>query len=225
MTNDFFLVERAAQVQRLRAATSGNRIEIPGPYSRMGCSRQTTQLFRTIDRICRVPLSEKRASWLRRMTTRGGSMLGLHPPKKRPEEQSQSEPALLTAKQRLLLSDFERQLVQLQLGEDAEASTAAGEIVTAILQDHQSFTGLKPLQFHSDNFAYECLFPSWLNLYTALVSARSDSNEPRFSQEQIKTIFRFLDKFEKGGTVPKSRSRGSPHPGSKSAAANLRLNN
>ena len=32
-TNDFFLVERAAQVQRLRAASSGNRIDMPGPLN------------------------------------------------------------------------------------------------------------------------------------------------------------------------------------------------
>jgi hypothetical protein len=48
------------------------------------------------------------------------------------------------------------------------------------------------MQYHSDKFAHELLFPSWLNLYSALVQLVPETPEPRFSFKQIRTIFRVM---------------------------------
>ncbi|MBM4003214.1 MAG: hypothetical protein FJ295_08005 [Planctomycetes bacterium] len=59
MIHDFFLVERALQVQRLRATKAPYRINIPGSISRLNHSAQTVRLFRSIDRISEIPLDGK----------------------------------------------------------------------------------------------------------------------------------------------------------------------
>ncbi len=194
-SNDFFLIERAAQVQRLRAAKSGNRIDIPARLSRVGCSSQAKQLFGTIDQICKFPLQNKHNKWQEWLAKHGGNLFRA----RRIATQSEDDLDLLTAVHREQLIAFERQIVELIWDEAADASEAAEAIVSAILRDYRSFSGLKPLEFHSDNVAYEFLFPSWLNLYTALILRRPDSEDSRFSPKQVKTIFRFLQEFERDG--------------------------
>jgi hypothetical protein len=208
-TNDFFLIERAAQIQRLRNATSGNRINIPGRVTRMSSSAKAKRLFHTMDQIGRIPLTEKRKKWLQWLKTHGGNLIGFRRTEASSDTQNEEEPELLTPERRSLLNQFERQIVELKLTEGDEASDVAHEIINAIQCDHDNFSGLKPLQFHSDSFAHECLFPSWLNLYTALMLPRSDSTEPRFSQSQIRTIFGFLHEFESGGKSPNGELVGA----------------
>ena len=200
MMNDFFLMERAAQVQRLRSAKSGNHIEIPGRMSRVGHSRRARRLFHMIDQICAMPLREKRATWLARIAERGIAVLGLS----RSGGDHDDDSILLTPKHRDLLTAFERQAVDVEL-EHCSDSPADNSVVTAILRDYDQFNGLKPMQFHSDNFAHELLFPSWLNLYSALVQRVPETSEPRFSFKQVNAIFSFLDRYEAdAGGLPDS---------------------
>src|SRR5262245_24516890 len=185
--HNFFLVERAVQVQRLRAARSGNRIEIPSRLSRLGLSPLATQLFQDVEHICQIPLSDERSKWLTWLITHGNSWLGLGSS----EAPDQGMPALLTPNDRAVLMDFEKRLVELRLDDADKASPIADSIIRSIRADQSHFCGLKPLACYSDNFAYEFLFPSWLNLYTALVRPTA-AGMPRFSPEQIRVVFDLL---------------------------------
>ncbi|MCU0962148.1 MAG: hypothetical protein MUF48_18795 [Pirellulaceae bacterium] len=191
MLNDFFLMERAAQIQRLRVAKAGNHIDIPGRMSRFGHSRRARQLFHTIDQICAIPLREKRARWLARFAERGLAVLGLRRSQGAPHDTS----LLLTPPQRDLLAAFERQAVAVELDEGGNAP-AIHSVAAAILHDSAQFNGLKPMPYHADDFAYELLFPSWLNLYSVLNRPAPETSEPRFSCQQVRTLFTFLDQYE-----------------------------
>jgi len=192
MIHDFFLVERALQLQRLRAIKSPHRIDIPGSISWLNHSSRTTRLFRSIDKICEMPLDGKPKKLLGMLLAKGESLL-------RPlfhREQHEEVPTILNARNRTLLLDFEKNLVRWRLGDDPEAAKIASEIISSILHDREHFLGLKPLAFHSENIPYECLFPSWLNLYTALVLPIARSNAACYSEPQMKTVFEFLDDLE-----------------------------
>lgn len=195
--NDFFLMERAAQIQRLRAPSSGSRIEIPGRMSRVGHSGCARRLFHTIDQICAIQLQEKRAKWLARLAQRGIALLI----RRRHEAQDTDEALLLTASQRNVLGAFERQAVEFVL-EETWDSPPTDSVVMPILRDQANFNGLKPMQFHSDRFAHELLFPSWLNLYTSLILAAPESSTPRFTTKQVKSIFDCLSEFEAAANRP-----------------------
>lgn len=188
MSHEYFLVERAAQIQRLQAAESGPRIDIPGRLARLGCSPRTAQVFRMIDQICEIPLVNERQKGWAALRARGENLLRSLFSK----EQHADEPKLLSAEQQALMRSFDRELVQLRLSDDRDGASTAETIITAILQDGKNFFGLKPLAFHAENFPYEFLFPSWLNLYTALVLPKSKPQGVQFSEPQIRTIFEFL---------------------------------
>ncbi len=204
MIHDFFLVERADQIQRLRDAKSGPSIDIPGRLTRIGYSAVALDLFRLVDSICDIPLrtQQTRMGWL---LARSGEFLGF----KRSEASIQDESEVLAPQHRELLNTFERELVQKRLGDDADAATIADAIIKAILGDREHFFGLKPLQVHSENFTYEFLFPSHLNLYTALTTPGAQPDEPRFAEDQIQTIFRFLSAFEENGESPDAELVGA----------------
>ena len=77
---DFFLVERAAQIQRLRQSKSHLPIRVPGRFSRLGYSPRALEFFRALDEIERIPLEEKRKKrWLERLRERGASLFGRGP--------------------------------------------------------------------------------------------------------------------------------------------------
>lgn len=192
--NDIFLVERATQLQRLKSAKSGNRVEIPTGINRIGASGPATQLYRAMDKICKIPLGEKKKSWQDWLAKRG-----LWSKSKKLAEASDG-PHLLKDDQREAIEQFERIVVELKLGNQKEPAAAADRIIHAIVQDQANFNGLKPMAFHSEAFAHECLFPTWLNLYIALALPRSDGSDPCCSTRQVKTIFKFLEQFEEVGT-------------------------
>ena len=54
------------------------------------------------------------------------------------------------------------------------------------------FSGLKPLPQYTDAFAYELLFPSWLNLLNAAMLPRADNGKPRLEGPQQGALFEFL---------------------------------
>lgn len=196
---DFFLVERAAQIQRLRQAKSEHPIRVPGRMSRIGYSPQALEFFRALDEITRIPLEDKKKKkWLERLRERGASLFGLGTA----EAAKDGEQPLLNAEARSAVETFEKHVVPILLDDDETAHPVAVALVEAILCDSQNYFGLKPLQFHSEEFAYEFLFPSWLNLYTALSLPCPTSGKPRFSHEQIKTIFGRFHELEEQGTPP-----------------------
>ncbi len=162
--------------------------------ARVGLSRCARRLYQTMDQISTIPLGEKRSWWLARLAERGVAKLGLRRAPASADDSSMN----LTPPQREAVLAFERQVVQLQL-EDRSDSTQHDAVLAAILRDLPTFSGLKPLQFHAASFPHELLFPSWLNLYTALVLPTPHSSEARFTPQQIRTIFGFLQDLEASG--------------------------
>jgi hypothetical protein len=198
-STDFFLVERAAQIQRLRRNKSDNPIRVPGRLSRLGYSPRALEFFRALDEISQIALEEKqKKNWLQRLRARGASLIrrGVDEPA------TGIEQPLLSSAARAAIETFETHIVPILLDEDETAHPVAEALVGAILRDAPNYFGLKPLQFHSEEFAYEFLFPSWLNLYTALLLLCSTTGKPRFSLEQIKAIFSRFQELEKLGSPP-----------------------
>ena len=196
---DFFLVERAAQIQRLRQSKSHLPIRVPGRFSRLGYSPRALEFFRALDEIERIPLEEKRKKrWLERLRERGASLFGRGPA----ELATSDEQTLLSDAARTAIETFEKHIVPILLDDDETAHPVAEALVEAILRDSPNYFGLKPLQFHSDEFAYEFLFPSWLNLYTALSLPCPTTGKPRFSLEQVKAIFNRFQELEEQGMPP-----------------------
>lgn len=191
MVHDFFLVERAAQIQRLRSGEGEDGIEVPGRLSRSGYSAAAVQLFQALDRIADIPLGEGQTGflpWLKNQKDRwipgagGGSSSGGKP--------------ILNPKHQAVLLDFEKLVVQCLVSDDGSAAGAAAPVVSAIVRDHQNFIGWKPLQFQGEEFAHELLFPSWLNLYCVLTLPYAHEKTPRFDEAQLAAVFGFLEEFE-----------------------------
>ena len=69
MYYDYFLMHRALQVQKLRAAREGNCLELPSRIARAGAAKPVLQLCRMIDTLCGWDLGDKpkrdRWGWLK----------------------------------------------------------------------------------------------------------------------------------------------------------------
>jgi len=190
MAHDFFLIERASQLQKLRASESEVRLEVPGKLARSGFSAAALQLFQMLDRIDEIPLDKSETGFMPWLRAQRERLL----PGGRGEEGGQG--VQLSRKHRELMQAFEKQVVRDLLGDDPDAQHAAEHIVRVLVADYPRFVGWKPLQFHDDSFTHEFLFPSWLNLYTVLAAAEHVDAAPRFSVEQIQAIFQFLEDKE-----------------------------
>ena len=132
-----------------------------------------------MDRIRKLPLDEKSAHGILQLLR-----VGVAKPQSR-----------LKPKQRSLILDFERQLVELHLLDDPQANQLAAACIQAILSDRSFFYGLKPLAQHTDEFAYELLYPTWLNLYTAM-RTRSGDGAPKFDDEQVREVINCVRELE-----------------------------
>ncbi len=179
------------------AQQGDHRIEIPGRFARDGLPPNIVALLRQVDRIRKLPLDEKSGQGVKQL------LRGLRTHKSHE----------LTPKQRDLIYSFETQLVELSLADDAAAAKLAKGFIQAILADRAYFFGLKPLPQHTDDFAYEFLYPTWLNLYTAL-RQRSDG-QTKFSDTQVAEMLNFLREY--GGA---SRETQQPLVGLLTFAAN-----
>ncbi len=179
LMSDYFLIHRALQIQRLCAPGSEHGIELPGRLSRDGLPAAAIAFLRAVDRIRKLPLDEKAPRGLMQLLRLGRT-------------QSASR---LTPKQRALILEFERQLVELRLLDDPQANKLAAACIQAILRDRAFFFGLKPLAQHTEDFAHELLYPTWLNLYTAM-RLRCGAGQPKFTDEQVKEVVECLRKFE-----------------------------
>lgn len=188
MYHDYFVTHRAMQVQRLRERSEGNRIAIPERSERGDCSREEARLCRTIDQICKLPLGgKKKAGPLGRIGLPAiWKSWGVN-------RSADEGTTTLTPAQQAVVIDFERQLVRLRLHDHDHTAAFAARIVDALLADYEYFSGFKPILQHSDEFAYECLYPTWLTVFTALNSKKSADAPVSFDIQQQRTIFEFLD--------------------------------
>jgi hypothetical protein len=198
MSSDYFLIHRALQIQQLCSPEADHGIEIPGRFARDGLSTGTLDLMRCVDRIRKLRLAQQSEGGMMQLL-RGG--------------RSKTDGGL-TAKQRATIDEFETGLVELRLLDDQEPSQFAARFIQAILKNRSFFFGLKPLAQHTDDFAYEFLYPTWLNLYTAM-RARSSANEPKFTDEQVDKMFDYLRQIE-----PETRETSQALVGSLTFAAN-----
>ncbi len=93
------------------------------------------------------------------------------------------------------LEEFERAVVALRFSDDATVKQPAVALIRGIFGDAAYFSGLKPLPQYTDAFAYELLFPSWLNLLKACMLPRADDGKPRLAGERQGALFEFLAKM------------------------------
>ncbi len=174
MSSDYFLIHRGLQIQRLCSQDRENHLEIPGRFARDGLPANIVAFLRQLDRIRKLPLDEKSEQGMKQL------LRGLRT----------SRPRELTPRQRDLIYSFETQLVELSLSDDAPAARLAKKFVEAILADRGYFFGLKPLAQHTDDFAYEFLYPTWLNLFTAV--RQISDGQVKFSDAQASEMWNFL---------------------------------
>lgn len=189
MLHEVFLVERATQLRRLRD-TALSSLEVPRRLASVRYSPLAASLFRTVHGIWEIPFDGQKQQLLGRLRAKMAAFTGAAA-----KASDMDGGTILQARHRELVVEFETQVIQLLLS-GADGNAIAAEIVNAILQDHKLFFGVKPLAAHSQAFAYEFLFPSWLNLYTVLVLPDRKSGKPRFSNEQVGVIFAFLQEYE-----------------------------
>lgn len=92
------------------------------------------------------------------------------------------------------LEEFERSIVRLRFSSNDLVKKYAVQLIRAIFADAEYFSGLKPLPQYTDAFAYELLFPSWLNLLKATMLPSSASGRPRLEGQRQAVLFEFLGK-------------------------------
>lgn len=106
----------------------------------------------------------------------------------------------LPESQRKDLEEFERAVVALRFSDDAAVKQPAVGLIRAIFADAAYFSGLKPLPQYTEAFAYELLFPSWLNLLKACMLPRADDGKPRLEGERQGALFEFLTNTSQSST-------------------------
>ena len=189
MYHDYFLTNRALQIQRLCERTDGNRIDVPDRQSRSGIDRSLAHLFKLLDKILKLPVGDKQSGGLLTKLKLPSLLSGWD------RSSSDDQKPLLKPAQRELLIDFERSLIRVRLSDDATAARIGTGILNLLLSDHEYFNGLKPLPQYSDDFAYELLYPTWINLNTVMLQPATATKEARFTREQQRTIINFLDEW------------------------------
>lgn len=107
------------------------------------------------------------------------------------ETQGQEAGSELSASQRSDMEDFEKTLVRCCFSSNGQLKAVAVDLAKAIFADAENFSGLKPLPQYTDAFAYELLFPSWLNLLSACML--SVDGKRRLDAKQQLAVFQFLN--------------------------------
>lgn len=100
----------------------------------------------------------------------------------------------LSETQRNRIESFERAVVRWRFSKLPEVKSQAVRVIKAIFGDAEYFSGLKPLPQYTDAFAYEFLFPSWLNLLAACMLPRTGDVKPRLEGLRQGVLFEFLGK-------------------------------
>ena len=164
MSQDFFLLNRAHQINRLYGTTSDKKIQSPAEKNLARLPERTRALYRSLDSICEIASRE-----------------------------SVGEEATLNDAQRAILEEFEKAVVRDRFASDEVVKDSAVQVIRAIFADAAYFSGLKPLPQYTEKFPYELLFPSWLNLLSAVMMPRSGTtNRARLEGPQQVELFRYL---------------------------------
>jgi len=116
----------------------------------------------------------------------------------------QVEESKLSDRQRSELLQFEKQIVEYRFSADERVKKPAVALIRAIFADAAYFSGLKPLPQYTDAFAYELLFPSWLNLLTALMLPSTGTGKTKLDSRQQGALFHYLGNLIK--TAPELES-------------------
>ena len=106
------------------------------------------------------------------------------------------------------LQKFEREIVRLRFSKNDAVKAPVVGLIKAIFADADYFSGLKPLPQYTDVFAYELLFPSWLNLLTASMLPQSNNPKPRLEGQRQGTLFEFLGTVHAAGSSGESELVG-----------------
>ena len=162
MSQVFFLLNRAHQINRLYGTTSDKKIQRPAEKNLARLPVRTQALYHLLDSICEIANRE-----------------------------SVGEEATLNDAQRAKLEEFEKLVVQERFSADEVVKDAAVQVIRAIYADAAYFSGLKPLPQYTEKFPYELLFPSWLNLLSAVMLPRSGATaRARLEGPQQVELFR-----------------------------------
>ena len=164
MSQVFFLLNRAHQINRLYGTTSDKKIQRPTEKNLARLPERTRALYHMLDSICEIASRE-----------------------------SVGEEATLNDAQRTILEEFEKLVVQERFSADEAVKDPAVQVIRAIYADAAYFSGLKPLPQYTEKFPYELLFPSWLNLLSAVMLPRvGTTNRARLEGPQQVELFRYL---------------------------------
>ncbi len=164
MSQDFFLLNRAHQINRLYGNTSDKKIQRPPEKAFARLPERTRSLYLLLDSICEIA-----------------------------DRESVGEQATLNESQRTILEEFEKAVVRDRFASDEAVKDAAVQVIRTIFSDAAYFSGLKPLPQYTEKFPYELLFPSWLNLLSAVMLPRAGTtNRARLEGPQQVELFRYL---------------------------------
>ncbi|MCA9157708.1 MAG: hypothetical protein KDA72_05240 [Planctomycetales bacterium] len=173
MSRDFFLLNRCFQVSKLCHEPTGSGCSIPPTKLRGKLPPKLNDFYALLDRVCSIAANFH-------VTDSAAPSAG-----------SQIE---LNDDQRRDLEEFERAIVAHRFSADELVKQPAVALIRAIFADASYFSGLKPLPQYTDVFAYELLFPSWLNLLNASMLPRADNGKPRLEGVRQGVMFEFLGK-------------------------------
>ncbi len=148
MSADFFLLSRAHQIQRLYGVGGDKPVQRPNDKLLARSPQPVRYFYGLLDHICAIA---------NELLLSEGS-------------------AQLNDSQRQVMREFEEIIVLNRFAADEEVKNAAVQMIKAIFNDSAQFSGLKPLPQYREKFAYELLFPSWLNLLSAVMLPRSGSS-------------------------------------------------
>lgn len=175
MSRDFFLLNRCFQVAKICRQSAPDGFAYPPPKARHKLPPQLQKLYGLLDRLCAIANADE-------MPDANTEPPGVHTD--------------LDQIQRRDLEEFERLVVALRFNADEQVKLPPVSLLRAIFADAHYFSGLKPLPQYTENFAYELLFPSWLNLLSAAMLPRADNGKPRLEGMRQGVLFEFLGTVE-----------------------------
>jgi hypothetical protein len=179
MSRDFFLQNRCYQIAKLCGSGSQAVFVLPATSPRVKLPPKLAEFYALLRRICATAHSTM-------PQTGAGLEIGATG---QPDTSTR-----LSDTERRDLEEFERVIVACRFSADPAVKQPAVALMRALFADAEYFSGLKPLPQYTDAFAYELLFPSWLNLLKACMLPRVIDGKPRLSGDSQGRLFEFLGK-------------------------------
>jgi hypothetical protein len=174
MSRDFFLLNRCFQVCKICREQASSGFTLPPPQTRAKLPTKLNEFYALLDRLCSI-------------ADGSDSMAPSSAHDARVE---------VNEDQRRDMETFEKTIVANRFSADERVKQPAVALIRAIFADVNYFSGLKPLPQYTDAFAYELLFPSWLNLLNAAMLPRADNGKPRLEGARQGAMFEFLGAIE-----------------------------